>query len=242
VPGTDDFTRIREPTEFVMVSVIVLLSDASGGGGQIQEIARTFGVDWPHLAAQMISFGVVCVLLHRFAYRPVLGVLAERRQRIAEGLANAEQIKAELAKTKAQQHEMMVEAGAQATRVVEEARAAAARVGERETQKALAAAEEILARAREAAGRDHDRMLLELRREVGRLVVRTTAAVIGKVLTPEDERRLALETTEALDAEAAAVSGDGRRRAAEEAAGKLLADGELGVRVNEAQQENPAQR
>ena len=44
-----------------MVSVFVLLSDASGGGGQIREIARTFGVDWPHLVAQMLSFGVVCV-------------------------------------------------------------------------------------------------------------------------------------------------------------------------------------
>ena len=31
-------------------------------GGQIQEIARTFGVDWPHLIAQTVSFGVVCPL------------------------------------------------------------------------------------------------------------------------------------------------------------------------------------
>ena len=34
----------------------------------------------------------------------------------------------------------------------------------------------------------------ELRREVGRLVVQTTATVIGKVLTPDDQRRLAEET------------------------------------------------
>jgi F-type H+-transporting ATPase subunit b len=231
-----------------MFTALVLLSDAAGGGGgQIQEIARTFGVDWPHLVAQMISFGVVCVLLHRFAYRPVLDVLAQRRRQIADGLASAEQIKAELAQTKARQRDMLVEAGAQATRVLEEARAAAAQVGQRETQKALDAAEQIMSEAREAAARDHDHMLLELRREVGRLVVRTTAAVVGKVLTPEDERRLALETTAALDAESesaaavAAVPGDGRQRAVEEAAGKLLAGGELGVRVNETRQENPAE-
>jgi len=41
-------------------------------------------------------------------------------------------------------------------------------------------------------------MSAELRREVGRLVVQTTAAVIGKVLTPEDQRRLADETTKHL--------------------------------------------
>ena len=43
-------------------------------------------------------------------------------------------------------------------------------------------------------------MLAELRREVGRLVVQTTAAVIGKVLTPDDQRRLAEETARQLTA------------------------------------------
>ena len=37
-------------------------------------------------------------------------------------------------------------------------------------------------------------MLTELRRDVGRLVVQTTAAVTGKVLTPDDHSRLAEET------------------------------------------------
>ena len=41
----------------------------------MEEIARTFGVDWAHLAAQMISFGIVCVLLQLFAYTPILRIL-----------------------------------------------------------------------------------------------------------------------------------------------------------------------
>jgi F-type H+-transporting ATPase subunit b len=67
-----------------------------------------------------------------------------------------------------------------------------------EAQKAVAEAEQILARAREAAERERVRMLAELRREVGRLVVQTTAAVTGKILTAEDHRRLAEETTRQL--------------------------------------------
>ena len=57
-----------------------------------------------------------------------------------------------------------------------------------------------MAQAREAAAQEHARMLAELRREVGRLVVQTTAAVIGKVLTPDDQRRLAEETARQLTA------------------------------------------
>jgi len=161
------------------------------GSGQIEQIARTFGVDWPHLFAQIVSFCIVCALLYFFAYKRVLAMLEERRQRIAEGLANAEKIKAELARTEQQRLEVMTQANQQATKLIEEARAAAARVQEKETQKAIATAEQIISKAREAAAADHARMLAELKREVGRLVVQTTATVTGKVLTPEDQRRLA---------------------------------------------------
>lgn len=167
---------------------------------QIQQIANTFGVDWQHLFAQIISFGIVCALLYFFAYKRVLAMLEERRRRIAEGLANAEKSKVELSRAEAQRLEVLSQANAQATKLIEEARAAAARVQEQETQKAIAAAEQIIAKAREAAAADHARMLTELKREVGRLVVQTTATVTGKVLTPDDQRRLAEETARQLAA------------------------------------------
>ena len=170
----------------------------SSGGGQVEEIARTFGVDWPHLSAQVISFSIVCAVLYRFAYKPVLRMLEERRQQIAQGLANTEKINAALAAIETQRKEAMTAARAEATRLIEEARGIARRVGEQETQRAQVAAEQLVAKARDAAAREHTRMMAELRREVGRLVVRTTAAVIGKILTPDDQRRLAEGTAKEL--------------------------------------------
>ena len=169
-------------------------------GGRPERIVTTFGVDWPHLLAQVASFCIVCFILYRFAYRPILKMLEMRRQQIAQGLANAEQIKAELAQTEAQRKEVMAQANSQAAKFIEEARAAASRLQEQETQKAIAAAEQIVAKAREAAAQDYNRMLAELKREVGRLVVEATATVVGKILTPEDQRRLAEETVKELKA------------------------------------------
>jgi F-type H+-transporting ATPase subunit b len=94
----------------------------------------------------------------------------------------------------------MIQANAEATRLIEEARAAAARVQEQETKKAIAAAEQIILKAREAAAQDHARMLADLKHEVGRLVVQTTAAVTGKILTPEDQRRLSEDAVRQLAA------------------------------------------
>jgi len=179
---------------------VLLLVAQLDNSGRPERIVTTFGVDWPHLLAQIVSFSIVCFVLYRFAYRPILQMLEVRRQQIAQGLANAEQIKAELARTEEQRKEVMAQANVQATKFIEEARAAAARLQEQETQKAIAAAEQIVANAREAAALDQARMLAELKREVGRLVVQTTAAVTGKILTPEDQRRLAEETARQLSA------------------------------------------
>jgi len=179
---------------------VLLLMAQEGLTKRPERIVTTFGVDWPHLLAQIASFCIVCFVLYRFAYRPVLKMLEARRQQIAQGLANAEQIKAELARTEAQRHEVMAQANVQATKFIEEARAAASRLQEQETQKAIAAAEQVMANAREAAAQDYARMLAELKREVGRLVVQATTTVTGKILTPEDQRRLAEETAKQLTA------------------------------------------
>jgi F-type H+-transporting ATPase subunit b len=167
-------------------------------GGQAESIATTFGVDWPHLLAQIVSFSVVCAVLWALAYKPILKMLAARREQIATGLANAEKIKAELARIEVERREVLVKADAEGRQLIEDARAATARLQADETRKAVAMAEQIVARAREAAERERTQMLTEVKREVGRLVVRTSAAVTGKILTAEDHRRLAEETARQL--------------------------------------------
>jgi len=179
------------------MKALVLLA-AVESGGRVQEIASTFGVDWPHLIAQIVSFCIVCGLLYRFAYNPVLKMLEQRRQQIAKGLADAQKIKDELSRTQAQRQEILLKADEEANKLIEEARIAAARVQMQETQKAIAMAEQIVVKAREAAAQEHARMLAELKRHVGRLVVQTTATVTGKILTSEDQRRMAEETVKQL--------------------------------------------
>jgi F-type H+-transporting ATPase subunit b len=173
-------------------------------GSELSQLARDtavrFGVDWSHFIAQCISFGIVAFLLQRYAYKPIQAMLEERKKRIRESLENAEKVKQELANAQAKTREMMVQAGQEAARMIEEARAAAAKVQEQETQKAIAAAQAIVEKARQTTEAEHARMLAELRREVGRLVVATTGKVTGKVLTLDDQQRLVEETNRELAA------------------------------------------
>ena len=122
-------------------------------------------------------------------------ILEERRQRIAEGLLNAEKIKTQLAEAEQRHAEILAKANAQAQKMIDEARESAGHVAERKQQEAVAAAEQIMAKAREASAIEHERTMMELKRQIGRLVVDTTSKVTGKVLDSDDQRRLQEEAT-----------------------------------------------
>jgi F-type H+-transporting ATPase subunit b len=173
--------------------LVLAMQAVAESGGRVEQIARTFGVDWSHLIAQVISFSIVCAVLYALAYKPILRILEARRAQIASGLANAEKIKAELARIEAERLDVLRAAEAEGKQLIEDARQAAARVQAEETQKAIAAAEQILVRAHEATAQERARMLADLKHEVGRLVVQTTASVTGRILTADDHQRLAKE-------------------------------------------------
>lgn len=164
------------------------------------QIAETFGWNPTLFFSQLISFLLVAFLLHKFAYGPILQVLAERRQKIADGIASADRARAELANTQSKIQEMLGQAGLQANKIIEEAREAAARVGEQETQKAIATANDIIAKAKLANESELVRLKGELRREFGRLVVSAAGRASGKILTPDDQNRLAEEANRQLAA------------------------------------------
>ena len=174
---------------------------ASGGAADIiRETAETFGWNWKLFLSQVISFCIVAFLLRRFAYKPVLAVLEERRRKIEEGQLNAEKIRKELAEAEKRYQEIVAKGSVDAQKMIDEARNSAAHLSERKQQEAVAAAEQIMAKAREAGAIEHERTMTQLKRELGRLVVDTTAKVTGKVLTPDDQRRLQEEATRTLSA------------------------------------------
>lgn len=184
------------------MDIQVILAAAEGGSlvDTARDIGEQFGFNVQLFISQVISFCIVAFALHRWAYKPILKVLEERRQKIAEGLANAEKIKQELANAQTKAQELLSQANAQGNKLIDEARTSAAKVLEQESQKAIATANDIIAKARQASEAELARMKLELRREVGRLVVTTASRVTGKILTPDDQQRLAEETNRQLAA------------------------------------------
>ena len=164
----------------------------------ITEILTQFGVSWPKFIAQLVLFGIVYFVLNRFAFGPILKVLEERRKRIEEGQLNAEKIKKQLAEAEIRYQEVLRKANDDAQALLEESRKNNEAFSQREMDRAVKESAAIVDRARHEITSERTRMVDEVKREMVNLVIKTTASVAGKVLSPEDQKRLSEEAAREL--------------------------------------------
>lgn len=178
----------------------VAAADFVKTGNPLKDIPAEFGLNGWAFLCQVISFSIVAFLLYKFAYNPILTVLDERRKRIEEGLANATRVEQKLAEAQVAAAAVLAKANDEAGRMIEEARAATKQISERENQRAVEQAGEIIQKAREAGEAEQRRLMAELKKELSRLIVETTARVTGKVLTAGDQKKITEEATKELAA------------------------------------------
>ncbi|MEK7561214.1 MAG: hypothetical protein AAB539_04665 [Patescibacteria group bacterium] len=120
------------------------------------ELLTQLGIDWKLLAAQMLNFGILIFVLHRFLYKPVLGILEKRRIQIQENDHKSQELEDKIGEADAAYRKSVARADEQATRIVADATARAAKEKESimdaariETQKIHEDAERRNARERE---------------------------------------------------------------------------------------------
>ena len=166
-------------------------AENAGEAGKIEELAGKFGVTVPTLVAQMVNFCLVAAVLYFLAVKPVAKTLDERQQKIADGLQYAEEMKTQLAEAERERAEKIREAAQEAQRILGEAREQSKEMIEQKTQEAAAQAESIIRKASEATELERQKMLSDVRQEVSRLVVLTSAKVLEKELSDADKETYA---------------------------------------------------
>ncbi|MFZ2279125.1 MAG: ATP synthase F0 subunit B, partial [Prosthecobacter sp.] len=168
--------------------------------GIAYQIAGDFGLAWGKFFAQVIIFILVYTVLKKYAFGPIMGMLEQRRQRIADGEAKLEKITRDAAEAAKNSQAILDKAEADAARLVKEADDAAKLIQERRQQEAVSSANTIIAKAREAAQLEQEQLMSQLKREFGRMVSDATSRVTGKVLNSEDQSRINQETSAQVSA------------------------------------------
>lgn len=156
----------------------------------VDAFVEQFGLAWGKFLAQVIIFLIVYTVLKKYAFGPILGMLEQRRQRIADGESKLEKIAKDLADAEKNAQALIDKANSEADRLVKDAGESAKSLAERKSQEAVHEAAQIMARAREAAQLEHEQLLSQLKREFGRMVSDATSRVTGKVLNADDQNRI----------------------------------------------------
>jgi F-type H+-transporting ATPase subunit b len=156
----------------------------------VTEFFNAFGVDLFKLGFQIVNFLLLLWLLRRFAYKPVLGMLDERRRRIAKGLEDAEAAERDRELASAEREAAVAEARkeaqamiARATKIADDSRAEI-------VAGAKAEAEKIVERAREEITGEKEKAMAELRSTVADLALSAAGKLVQSEMSGATQRRL----------------------------------------------------
>ncbi|MBV9159505.1 MAG: F0F1 ATP synthase subunit B [Candidatus Kaiserbacteria bacterium] len=127
-----------------------------------------FGLDWHLLLIQAVNFGVLLVVLTYFLYRPILNIIDERREKVAEGVRTAEEASRRLADAKTEGDEMIGRAVRESEQLVAAARSRADEKGAEIVRAAEMRADTLLKDAQARAEEVQRQALSESQKEIAR--------------------------------------------------------------------------
>jgi len=148
------------------------------------------GINLPVLVAQLVNFTILLVVLRLFAWGPLTKMLDERREKIRESLAAADQAKAEVAESGRQAQEQIDAARREGQQLIAQAQEIANRLQADARTQAQGESEAVLTRARAEIQLERDTAIADLRREFADLTIAAAEKVIGGSLDRNAHKRL----------------------------------------------------
>ncbi len=138
----------------------------------------------------IVNFLVILYLLRRYLWGPIVTVLANRAEKIREGLAMADEARAERERMKAEVERLLADARRDAQAIAERMTKAAEAAAADIRAQSKAEADRIRERGREDAKQLHDQALAQLRAELAGMVVLAASRVLGREVNAEQHRAL----------------------------------------------------
>jgi len=148
------------------------------------------GINLPVLIAQFVNFTVLLVVLRAVAWGPLTKMLDERRERIRESLAAADEAKAQVANSERQVQEQVEAARRDAQNLIAQAQEISSRIQADARTQAQTDAEALISRARSEIQLERDTAIADLRKEFADVTIAAAEKVVNSSLDRAAHRRL----------------------------------------------------
>lgn len=136
----------------------------------------------------LLAFLIVFFLLKILAWKPILSTLKERETGIADAIASADKVKAEMAALKNENEVMMAKAREERAVMIKEAKETADKMVADAKEKAKAEFDRIVAEAQTAITQQKNAALTDVKNQVGSLVIEVAEKVLSRELSNKSEQ------------------------------------------------------
>jgi len=145
----------------------------------MQELIKNFGIQPILLVAQIVNFLIIFYLLKRFAWKPILKTLADRKKTIAEGLKNAELADKRLLEAEEKEKEVLKKAQIEAQALLVDAKKEAQEIHIQAEDRAKLSVEKIVADGQKKI----EEQTREAEKQLGKHVTEIAVDILEKSLT-----------------------------------------------------------
>ncbi|MBU2025540.1 MAG: F0F1 ATP synthase subunit B [Patescibacteria group bacterium] len=163
------------------------------------ELIRALGLDLKILIAQLINFAVLLFVLHRFAYKPILGMLEKRRKRIEQSLNEAVEITKKMEHTDREIKNLLAKARKQADEMINQARKQADNQKKEIMDQADKLSLELKEKTAQEIKKEKDTIIEQAKNQIAQLTVELAKKIIPAQLTAESEKQITRQSLKNLN-------------------------------------------
>ena len=156
----------------------------------MEELIKTFHIDWTLILAQLVNFAIVLFVLKKYAYGPMLKLMNERTEKIEKGIKDAENAGKKLTEIVEKEKAVLVEAKKAAQEIVAKAEEMAVKNKEEIVAQAKAQAEKILSDSAKKIELEKNQMMAEVKGQIAELVVAATGKIIDEKMDSEKDKEM----------------------------------------------------
>ncbi len=155
-------------------------------------------INWMLTLATFVLFLLFALLLGRFGWTPLLGMIEEREKGIREAVEGAHKANTEAQALLLRHQDLVREAGREREEILKRALHEADTLKNDVVSRAREESERLLSRAKDQILREKNQAILEIKGQVADLAVQAAAKIVTSSLTPDAQRKLASDFIEAL--------------------------------------------
>ncbi|PIP56240.1 ATP synthase F0 subunit B [candidate division WWE3 bacterium CG22_combo_CG10-13_8_21_14_all_39_12] len=154
------------------------------------------GIDAQLIVLQAINFAILLYVLNRFLYKPVLGMLAKRKEQIEHTEKVQKELEVKVKNLETDREAMLTETKIESQKILEDARTMSEKIGESVKADAKKRADDLLLKAKADIAREREQLKDSVKDEVAKVAVEVAQRVLEQTISDDQREKI---TSSAVD-------------------------------------------